>query len=262
MRKIVFFIFFLVAFFDLTKSALADAYLFNNFVDISHIYTNTYNGADQGTSNGPLTIDSNFSTYMGNSGGAQGNNSIVISQHTFTRPVTINTINYRISAGGHCGGNYDKSADYNMYVRYKAGGVWYYLPGSQFSGSVGDGAVGYDTGNVSYTFPIPVTNATDILAYAYGQGHGEDRASNGSYAYIYEIQVTGLFYSDIGLRVYDGTGMIAIATEPWGIFSQYSPLRIKKGSSFYAIALVPTTDVSASKIRIQTSSGVKALRKY
>ena len=151
----------------------------------SDIYTNTYNGSDQGVSDGPLTFDGDFSTFMGNSGGAQGNTSIAISQHTFAAPTTINSIQYRMRAGGHCGGSYDKSADYNIYVQYRVAGVWYYLPGSQFSGGAGDGAVGYDTGNIAYSTPI--ANVTDILAYAYGQGHGEDRASNGSFAYIYEI---------------------------------------------------------------------------
>ena len=151
----------------------------------THTYTNTYNGVDQGVSNGPLTFDGDFSTFMGNSGGAQGNTSVVTAQHTFATPTTINSIQYRMRAGGHCGGSYDKSADYNIYVQYRVAGVWYYLPGSQFSGGTGDGSISYDTGNITYSTSI--ANVTDILAYAYGQGHGEDRASNGSFAEIFEI---------------------------------------------------------------------------
>ena len=67
-------------------------------------------------------------------------------------------------------------------------------------------------------------------------------------------------YIDCGLRIYDGTSNIAIACEPAGTLT--SPLRIYKGSSIYGIVLVPTSDSNASKIRIQTSSGIKALRKF
>jgi len=65
---------------------------------------------------------------------------------------------------------------------------------------------------------------------------------------------------DCGLRVFDGTSVIKIACEPAGTLT--SPLRIRKGDTTYGIILVPVTDANASKIRIQTSSGIKALRKY
>jgi len=55
-------------------------------------------------------------------------------------------------------------------------------------------------------------------------------------------------YVDCGLRIRTGT--------------LTSPLRIRKGGSTYGIVLVATTDANASPLRIQTSSGVKALRKY
>ncbi len=65
---------------------------------------------------------------------------------------------------------------------------------------------------------------------------------------------------DIGLRVYDGTETISIACEPEGTLT--SPLRIAKNGVTYGIVLVDPSDTNASGIRIQTSSGVKALRKY
>jgi len=64
---------------------------------------------------------------------------------------------------------------------------------------------------------------------------------------------------DIGLRVYDGTEIIRIACEPKG--SLTSPLRIRKNGVTYGIVLVDTPNPHASKIRVQTSSKVKALRK-
>jgi len=253
-KKAISIIFVLSLFFCLTKTAMADTNLIS-LASTVHSYSNTGNGADQGVTNGPLTFDGNFSTSMGNTMGAQHNTSTVISQHTFAKPATINSFQYRITAGGHCGGNYDKSASYNIYVQYKAGGVWNYLPGSQFSGGVGDGSVNYDTGNVTYSTPI--NNVTDVVVYAYGQGHGEDRASNGSFAYIFEIQAWGTV--DIGLRVYDGSGVIKIVCEPDGVLT--SPLRIHKNGTTYAIVLVDPSDNRASRIRIKTNSGIKALAK-
>ena len=75
----------------------------------------------------------------------------------------------------------------------------------------------------------------------------------------WRIQKRG-HYIDIGLRIYDGSQIIGIACEPAGTLT--SPLRIRKGTTTYGIVLVATTDANASPIRINTSSGVKALRKY
>ena len=72
-------------------------------------------------------------------------------------------------------------------------------------------------------------------------------------------------FFDCGLRAYDGTNIIKIACEPPGTLT--SPLRIRgtsptgSGSATYGIVLVEITDPSASKIRIRTASGIKALRK-
>ena len=126
---------------------------------------------------------------------------------------------------------------------------------------MGDVSICYDTGYITYTPPAPITNVTGIQTYAYGQGHGEDRASNGSYAYIYETQVWGNNYIDIGLRIYDGTSIVKIAIEPAATL--YSRLRIVKNGIVYAVALVPILDPNGSKIRIRTATvGTYALRKF
>ena len=67
-------------------------------------------------------------------------------------------------------------------------------------------------------------------------------------------------YVDCGLRIRTGTLTLTIACEPAGTLT--SALRIRKGATTYGIVLVATTDANASPIRINTSSGVKALRKY
>lgn len=67
-------------------------------------------------------------------------------------------------------------------------------------------------------------------------------------------------FQDIGLRVYNGTKVVALAAEPAGTLT--SPLRIAKNGVIYGIVLVAPGDANDSGIRIQTSSGIKGLRKY
>lgn len=64
---------------------------------------------------------------------------------------------------------------------------------------------------------------------------------------------------DIGLRIFDGTQTVPIAAEPLGTL--ISPLRIFKNGNTYGVALVDVSDPNASKARINTSGGIKALRK-
>ncbi|MDH5661641.1 MAG: hypothetical protein OEY92_01460 [Elusimicrobiota bacterium] len=67
-------------------------------------------------------------------------------------------------------------------------------------------------------------------------------------------------FLDIGLRVYNGTEIVYIAAEPAGTLT--SSLRIAKNGVIYGIVLVDPGDANDSGLRIQTSSGIKALRKY
>jgi len=67
-------------------------------------------------------------------------------------------------------------------------------------------------------------------------------------------------YVDCGYRIYDGAETWAIACEPPGPLT--SPLRIARDGSIYGLWLVPAADTSASKQRIQTGAGVKALQKF
>lgn len=79
----------------------------------------------------------------------------------------------------------------------------------------------------------------------------------------YNTRIENFAYTpvvDCGLRVYDGTQTISIACEDPASVS--SPLRIAKNGNIYGIVLVDTTDPNASKIRIKTSSGIKALKKF
>ncbi|MCF7861551.1 hypothetical protein K9M79_04875 [Candidatus Woesearchaeota archaeon] len=78
-------------------------------------------------------------------------------------------------------------------------------------------------------------------------------------------------YQDIGLRYYDGTQtrMIAVEWNPTqmartspSVPNDFSPLKIFKNSITYSIALVDVGHTKDSGIHIQTSSGIKALRRF
>ncbi|MFH1375348.1 MAG: DUF4215 domain-containing protein [Patescibacteria group bacterium] len=62
---------------------------------------------------------------------------------------------------------------------------------------------------------------------------------------------------DIGLRMYDGISIISIAIQT----TLTSPLRISKDGITYGIALVDPSDSFATKFRIATSSGMKAIKR-
>ena len=65
--------------------------------------------------------------------------------------------------------------------------------------------------------------------------------------------------TDCGLRGYDGTSTIKFACEPAGTLT--SKFRINKNGVTYGVVLVSTADAMASKFRINTSSGIKALKR-
>lgn len=103
-------------------------------------------------------------------------------------------------------------------------------------------------------------NVTGIKAYVWGGAYSyEGDRQQKVWLRIYEVQAF-IAYVDCGLRIYDGTAVRTIACDPAGTLT--SPLRIRKGDTTYGIVLVDTSDADASKIRTQTSSGIKALRLY
>jgi hypothetical protein len=89
-------------------------------------------------------------------------------------------------------------------------------------------------------------------------------SNNNVHISFQDISAEDLYYAttafaDIGLRVYDGTNAISIACEPSS--SLTSPLRIRKGANTYGIMLLELGDPCASKVKIKTPTGTKALRK-
>ena len=105
-------------------------------------------------------------------------------------------------------------------------------------------------------FSHPITGLNQQTTYYF---RAKARNSAG-WSYGSELSFTTLTaYIDCGLRIHDGTAVRTIACEPVGTLT--SALRIRKNTTTYGIILVSTGDANASKIRIQTGSGVKALRK-
>ena len=65
---------------------------------------------------------------------------------------------------------------------------------------------------------------------------------------------------DIGLKIFDGNSNVPIQVEPLGTMT--SPLRVQTQAGKVGIILVDINDPDALPIRIQTSSGLKALKKH
>lgn len=81
---------------------------------------------------------------------------------------------------------------------------------------------------------------------------GGDGADIGAF----EVQIPRI---DIGLRAHDGNTIIRIAVDASGTLG--SPVRITKNGATYGVALTDPNSPEASRFRIQTPSGTKALVK-
>jgi len=73
-----------------------------------------------------------------------------------------------------------------------------------------------------------------------------------------EVQTPPSVFLDIGLRVYDGTGIVSIACLP---ATTNTAFRVSKNGTTYGVVLTATNAADASKVRMKTSSGVKAWAK-
>jgi len=138
------------------------------------------------------------------------------------------------------------------------GGAWHLIHTHNFSGA-GIGA-NTDAGLIEITTGGPWTDVSKCKIEAYMIVNAGTNEAGTIRHYTYELRAFGLVYEDIGLRVFDGTQTVSIAVEPLGTLT--SPLRIAKDGVIYGIALVDPGDPNESGIRINTSSGIKALRKY
>jgi hypothetical protein len=82
---------------------------------------------------------------------------------------------------------------------------------------------------------------------------------NGIPSPSFVMAATPLVTMDAGLRAFDGTAVIKLACEPAN--QSISPIRINKNGTSYGILLTPIDSPDASKFRVQTSSGIMALKR-
>lgn len=83
---------------------------------------------------------------------------------------------------------------------------------------------------------------------------------NSLHYFVMGSTVSGIV--DAGLRAHDGTGIIRLAAEaPGAAGALTSPLRFQKGGMDFGIPLVATDSPEASRFRIRTPAGTKALQK-
>ena len=256
MIKAIFLVFFPSAFLIMVGTARADT----NMVRLPDtLHNNTHilnNSPKEGTPS--YAYDGDFSTGFGsdNTRSDGGFELYVISEHIFPKEVSLNKVSYRLLADCTANGKYTRTHNFYMYVEYNVDGTWRELPGSRHEGGGGEGDSGYDTGQVDYTSQINNVRGLRATVHSYSLATGGEGRAH-AHGWIYEFQAWGSI--DIGLRVYDGTSVVKIACEPAGVLT--SPLRIHKNGTTYAIVLVDPSDSRASKIRIKTNSGIKALAK-
>lgn len=65
---------------------------------------------------------------------------------------------------------------------------------------------------------------------------------------------------DVGVRFFDGVSVTTAAVEPAA--TSASPIRVRKNGQNYGVMLVDPTHADATKLRVATSSGIKAVKKY
>jgi len=110
--------------------------------------------------------------------------------------------------------------------------------------------------------PVHVDYSTSALIIPQGGclAHVVKRTGDGGMDAETQIRafVRAYPYTDRGLRMYDGTGTVKIATEAG---TPASPLRMRIAGGIYGIPLVDPADPAASQLRINPGAGVKALRK-
>jgi len=181
--------------------------------------------------------DNNISTYVGFDCILWADYEAIV-EFTEVVPV-INKVNYTREWKTFFGSNE------KVYLYY--GGDWHLINTYHPTGS--------GVGTMEITKGGPWNNVSKIKLYAL-----MSVGSGGARHHLFELRAFGPpDYMDIGLRVFNGTEVVSIAAEPEGTLT--SPLRIAKNGVIYGIALVDPGDPNDSGVRIQTSSGIKALRR-
>ncbi len=153
------------------------------------------------------------------------------------------------------------TSNYPYDLKVRADGV--YISGVQKVGSVYKWRIEKRDKNNGNTTGAGFWEDNSLTGYAYtvtADSNGVYFSGSASNAWRIEKR-GGVSYVDCGLKVRDGSNTVSIACEPLGTIT--SSLRIRRSdNNTYGVVLVDPADSSASKLRIRTSSGTKALRKY
>jgi len=170
------------------------------------------------------------------------------------------------SRSGARGGNGGKGGSARNQGQRAGGQVSWEYPYGGYSG--GQGGTGAGGGVLLHAGIVTISNNAIIDARG-----GNNSTQNGGTIKIFSVYdnyrtnriFSGRLYEyeykeNIGYKVFDGTNRITIACEP----EEYSisPLSIRKSGVNYSVKLVNPSHPKASKIKIQTAEGVKALQKY
>lgn len=240
-----------------SESALAQEV--NLALDGTPIFTLTENdNLDNIYSNAPDMNDDDIGTRVGfyalkESGGhyVGGTYEAVLE---FADPIpTINKIEfyrYWQMTDAHEPTGYERT-----YLEYNYDSVWNLIDTRSYS------SLGSSTGTIEITAGAPWSDVTKIKVVARMNAYTFAWQDTRTAHYLYELRAFGPAapsFQDIGLRMQAPSGTVLIAAE---IGTPTSPLRIAKNGVIYGIVLVDTSDPDASSIRIQTNSGIKALRK-
>lgn len=257
------FIIFILGLLCLSKTAMADTDIIQ-LPGTSHVYIGT------GIDLGPLSMDGSFDTGFGSNYAGGSGMANPIAEFDFAAPIQITQLDFRMFVYGHEYGDDSGYITFEYYIQWYDGTIWrevvdgytpgvstdshYYSVSSQYHDGMWRSM---DSGHKTLK-GLNLRNCSKIRVYAYSESHNNKNSNVDGAAYIYEIQALGNI--DIGLRIYDGTNIIKIACEPVGGLT--SPLKVTKNGITYSVILVEPSDLSASKIRIKTKSGIKALKKY
>ncbi len=260
MKKIILFfcIFLIYIFFTLNKTATAADINYSRFAGTTVSGSTTRNpswGSSQYGSASETNDGSTGANGLGATTRGTGVNIVAVTAtHTFSSPHTITNLKGYFYLNVECLPGYFELGSYTLSIFQN--GSWV---------QVGGGNFGYSNQGVYQGWKISTgewKNVTAVSMYTNIQIRGNSQFIEGYIVNsdIREIEAYGPPYVDCGFKTYDGANVISIACEPPGTLTSH--LRIYKGSTTYGFVLVNTSGPKASKFRIQTSSGVKALRKY
>jgi len=164
-------------------------------IDLIHLPSTIH--AYIGGSDGPLSIDESFSSYMGVTWGRLGN-GIIYSTHEFLTSYTLTKLTYKFYVYSTADTPEDYGMDLSAYHRIEAyyGGSWHVIAGTSYYfqsehwGSAGNRTFQNLVEDTTYV-SIPACSKVRAISGGGGSVSGGD-GKNSGFARIYEIQAFGI----------------------------------------------------------------------